>query len=528
MTAVPPPAPAPQGSQQGSQAPQTAVAVVSDPPPALLKLPLGSRFEGRVLSQTAGGAAPGSARIGTDAGTLDVRTPAPLAKGTAVALVLKALTPRVQVRIAALARPAPDSAPRALADGAPRPLADATIPAGRSTPTLQPSSPTPDRGLSAIAVGTRLTATLARPAPWISGATDPAASNTLSAKPAAAVAPTTLPAGSQLTLRIVAVQPPTAATPAAEAASFEPTALAAGRVLRGVVIGATPAGQPILRTAAGVLTLATAAATAAATLPRGTALTVEITGAPNSPTAPPPATPAVAPGIPLPGPLPGEDILGSTRWPALAEAVETLRAADPAAARQLVEAVLPRPDARLTTAILFFLSALRGGDLRGWLGDGAARSLNRTRPDLSTRLTDDFRVLARAADEPASNDWRVTQVPLFTGAEIEWIRLWTRRHDDPAGDDEDNPRRRDQRFVVDVSLSRLGRLQLDGLVRDAGRRLDLIVRSASPLPPAIRDHIRGLFADAGALTGLNGGVGFQAAPPNFVDVTAEPSAGVVV
>ena len=528
MTAVPPPAPAPQGSQQGSQAPQTAVAVVSDPPPALLKLPLGSRFEGRVLSQTAGGAAPGSARIGTDAGTLDVRTPAPLAKGTAVALVLKALTPRVQVRIAALARPAPDSALRPLADGAPRPLADATIPAGRSTPTLQPSSPTPDRGLSAIAVGTRLTATLARPAPWISGATDPAASNTLSAKPAAAVAPTTLPAGSQLTLRIVAVQPPTAATPAAEAASFEPTALAAGRVLRGVVIGATPAGQPILRTAAGVLTLATAAATAAAASPRGTALTVEITGAPNSPTAPPPATPAGVP-TPAPGaPVSGADVLDLSRWPALAEAVETLRAADPAAARQLVEAVLPRPDARLTTAILFFLSALRGGDLRGWLGDGAARGLNRTRPDLSTRLTDDFRVLARAADEPASNDWRVTQVPLFTGAEIEWIRLWTRRHDDPAGDDEDNPRRRDQRFVVDVSLSRLGRLQLDGLVRDAGRRLDLIVRSASPLPPAIRDHIRGLFADAGALTGLNGGVGFQAAPPNFVDVTAEPSAGVVV
>jgi hypothetical protein len=382
---------------------------------------------------------------------------------------------------------------------------------------LQPPSPAPDRGLPAIAVGTRLTATLARPAPWISGATDPAAAATLSGKPAAAAAPTTLPSGSQLTLRIVAVQPAMVAPPAGEAASFEPTALAAGRTLRGTVIGATPNGQPILRTAAGVLTLATAAAT----LPRGTALTVEIAGAPTLPPAPPLAAPAVAPGIPLPG----EDILGFSRWPALAEAVEALRAADPAAARQLAEAVLPRPDARLTTAVLFFLSALRGGDVRGWLGDGLARSLNRTRPDLSTRLADDFRVLARAADEPASNDWRVTQVPLFTGAEIELIRLWTRRHDDPADDDDDNPQRQDQRFVVDVSLSRLGRLQLDGLVRDAGRRLDLIVRSASPLPPAIRNHIRGLFADAGALTGLNGGVGFQAAPPNFVDVAAEPSAG---
>jgi hypothetical protein len=500
MTAVPPPAPSPQGSQQS---PQIPVAVVSDPPSALLKLPIGSRLEGLVLSRAAGGAAAGSARIGTDAGTLDVQTPLPLAKGTALALVLRALTPRVQVQIVAVGRPP--------ADAAPQPVPEAAT----------------DQRLPAIAVGTRLTATLARPAPWISGAipqpatAQPAPPLPATAQPPTPGPPSTLPAGSQLTLRIVAVQPTTAAPPATAAASFEPTALAAGRSLQGTVIGATPAGQPILRTAAGVLTLATTAAT----LPRGTVLTVEITGAPNLPPTPPSAAPAGV-ASPVPGiPLPGEDVLGSPRWPALAEAVEALHAADPAAARQLVEAVLPRPDARLSTAVLFFLSALRGGDLRGWLGDGTVRALNRTRPDLSTRLGDDFRVLTRAADEPPANDWRVTQVPLFTGAEIEMIRLWTRRHDDPADDDDDNPQRRDQRFVVDVSLSRLGRLQFDGLVRGAGHRLDLIVRSESPLPGAMRDHIRGLFADTGAFTGLTGGVGFQAAPANFVDVATEPAAG---
>lgn len=491
MTAVPPPAPAPQGSPTPLQTP---VAVVANPPPALLALPLGSRLEGLVLAL----AARGSAQIGTEVGTLDVRTPAPLAKGAALALVLKALTPRVQLQIADAGRPPPDSTPQPLPDAA-------TV-----------------RGVPAIAVGARLTATLARPAAWISGAIpQPATAQPVPPGPATASPPTTLPAGSQLALRIVAAQPPTVAPPAAAAASFEPTALAAGRSLPGTVIGATPAGQPILRTAAGVLILATTAAT----LPRGTVLTVEITGAPNLPPAPPLAAPS---GVvsPVSGfPLAGEDVLGASRWPALAEAVEALHATDPAAARQLVEAILPRPDARLTTAVLFFLSALRGGDVRGWLGDGTVRALDRTRPDLSTRLGDDFRVLTRAADEPAANDWRVTQVPLFTGAEIEMIRLWTRRHDDPAADDDDNPQRQDQRFVVDVSLSRLGRLQLDGLVRDAGRRLDLIVRSESPLPAAMRNHIRGLFEDTGGFTGLTGGVGFQAAPPNFVGVAAEPAAG---
>lgn len=500
MTAVPPPAPPPQGSQQS---PQTPVAVVSDPPPALLKLPLGSRLEGLVLAL----AARGSAQIRTEVGTLDVRTPVPLAKGAALALVLRTLTPKVQLQIADAGKPSPNSAPQPLPEAA------------------------TDQKLPAIAVGTRLIATLARPAPWISGAIpqpatpqpvppQPVSPQPATTQPPIPGPPSTLPAGSQLTLRIVAVQPTTVAPSATAAASFEPTALAAGRSLQGTVIGATPAGQPILRTAAGVLTLATTAAT----LPRGTVLTVEIAGAPNLPPASPSAAPAGV-AAPAPGvPLPGEDVLGSPRWPALTEAVEALHAADPAAARQLVEAVLPRPDARLTTAVLFFLSALRGGDLRGWLGDGTVRALNRTRPDLSPRLGDDFRAVARAADEPAGNDWRITQVPLFTGAEIEMIRLWTRRHDDPA-DDDDSPQRRDQRFVVDVSLTRLGRLQLDGLVRDAGRRLDLIVRSESPLPGAMRDHIRGLFADTGAFTGLTGGVGFQAAPPNFVDIATEPAAG---
>jgi hypothetical protein len=462
-------------------------------------MPLGSRLEGLVLAL----AARGAAQIRTEVGTLDVRTPAPLAKGAGLALVLKSLTPRVQLQIADAGRPSPDSAPQPLPDAA-------TV-----------------RGVPAITVGARLTATLTRPAPWISGTTvQPVTPQPVTAQPAPpgpvpANPPSTLPAGSQLALRIVAMQPPAIAPSAAAAASFEPTALAAGRSLPGTVIGATPAGQPILRTTAGVLTLATAAAA----LPRGTVLTVEITGVPSLPSAPPSAAPA---GVksPVSGiPLPGEDVLGSTRWPALTEAVEALHAVDPAAARQLAEAVLPRPDARLTTAVLFFLSALRGGDLRGWLGDATVRALNRTRPDLSIRLGDDFRAMARAADEPAANDWRVTQVPLFTGAEIEMIRLWARRQDDPADAEDDNPQHQAQRFVVDVSLSRLGRLQLDGLVRDAGRRLDLIVRSESPLPAAIRDRIRGLFEDTGAFTGLTGGVGFQAAPPNFVDLAAKPAAG---
>ena len=46
-----------------------------------------------------------------------------------------------------------------------------------------------------------------------------------------------------------------------------------------------------------------------------------------------------------------------------------------------------------------------------------------------------------------------------------------------------------------MELSQLGRMQLDGLVRGGNKRLDLIVRSATPLPGHMRDDIRRIFSE---------------------------------
>ena len=154
MTSVPPSTPLLQGPLQ---APQTPVAVVPDPPEALLKLAPGSRIEGLVLAQ----AARGSAQVRTDAGTLDLRTSIPLAKGAVLALVLKAVTPQVRVQIAAVGRASPDSVAPPPADAGP----------GFGRATLSPQSVLPETTIepAGFAVGTRLIATLSRPALSISG-----------------------------------------------------------------------------------------------------------------------------------------------------------------------------------------------------------------------------------------------------------------------------------------------------------------------------------------------------------------------
>ncbi|MCH8835756.1 MAG: hypothetical protein IH925_07395 [Proteobacteria bacterium] len=86
--------------------------------------------------------------------------------------------------------------------------------------------------------------------------------------------------------------------------------------------------------------------------------------------------------------------------------------------------------------------------------------------------------------------------------------------------------------MIDVELERFGHLQLDGLVRARNKRLDLIVRTASPLPRQMHDDIRRIFRDATELTGIKGVVAFQAAPPGFVEVlrqgAIEDHVGLVV
>jgi hypothetical protein len=213
-------------------------------------------------------------------------------------------------------------------------------------------------------------------------------------------------------------------------------------------------------------------------------------------------------------------------WPRLQEALAALQETNPAAAQQLMQAVLPRPGVMLGANIMFFLAALYGGDLRGWLGDGPVRALQRFRPDLLDRLGDDFGRISRIADERGPSEWRTVPIPFYNGADIEHIRLHLRR----AGEDENDREkgRKATRFVIDVTLSRIGRLQLDGLVYDKEKHMDLIVRTDRRLPGKIETDIRDIFQEAGETTGLKGGIGFQAAPANFVDIAgpARPSGPV--
>jgi hypothetical protein len=279
-----------------------------------------------------------------------------------------------------------------------------------------------------------------------------------------------------------AIPPPaSAATPHASPAIILPA----------VVVAQPAGGATLVQSAAGTLSI-----DVGTPLPVGGMLRLEVIGRPLPP--PPLSSPASPPqGLTPDG------------WPTLDQAVDTLLATDRQAAEQLMR-MIPQAGPRLAAAMSLFAGAVRSGDSRQLLAEPVARGLEKAgRRDLADRLRKDFLDLADDAARPVGKgDWQAITLPFAHGADIDPISLYVHR---PVNEDGRGGRRGDeQRFILDVRMSVLGRIQLDGLVQKDTKRFDLIVRSAEPLPAAMTRDIAGIFAECGQLTGIKGQVTFQA------------------
>jgi hypothetical protein len=519
------------------------VVVVPSPPPSLARLAIGHQLEATVTRQTAKDVF----QVQTPLGLISVKTAFVLPKGSALILQLQSQSPKVQFLISSLDGGPPKQAIKTgtaatLASGiaarstvkesghnqsatfaklSPGNVLQATVlrpqsqamtqklsssqaPAGTPSAALNTDKGATAPGAAKVSpVGKPGLANTAQPGGLRATAAESNPNAPKTASGSVSRAPGLLAAGSQLSVRVTAVQLPNpGATSIAATAPAGHTAnpiLGAGTSLSGTVTGSTPSGHPIVQTSAGVLALETQTV-----VPRGSVITLDVVSAPTPPLGKPGAQSSLH-----------ESLFTARRWPALEQVIEVLHEANPATAQQIVTAIIPRPDAGLTAGMIFFLSALRAGDLRSLLGEDPMRLIERSRPGLAGRVSEDFSTLVRMADEPGSGDWRVALIPINTGSQIEQIRLLLRQAD---GDDEDEDGVSDSRFIVDVELTSFGRLQLDGLVRNNGKSLDLIIRSEAPLSETMHNDIRAIFIDAADLTGLTGGVIFQSAPADFIDI----------
>jgi len=516
-----------QGATQAGAAAQPAVSTAASGPAPTVPLTVGRILQAvtvpgpSAVQPSAPAAVPGAIPAGTPAGT-PAATPAaspaaPPAGPLAAAPAPSAQAPVAQATAPAgsqAAAPTPQGAPPsqgnpAASPGAAQAAPGAAPPPGPSVPA-QPSVSSALAAQSAYRHALGLTGRAVQaPAPQAPGlgqiatpvstaapAGQPAAAPAGAGLAAATPAPDAsgggrLPTGAIVTVRVLATGEEAARYVGARDTAPAPQQAGPGgaTVLSGTVAGVTQSGRPVIATPFGHLALN---ATSDLRLGDRVALDVLASRVGDMPTAERAAPLSVL----------------AREWPALDGAMRALQdALGPQAAAQITQAMV-RPSPQLTAAMLFFMSALKGGDMRSWFGQDASRALEQAgRGGLLSALAEDFQTLQRAA-EPMDNGWRAFLIPVV-GAEKRPIRLLTRGRRRGGGKDGDGAPD-GTAFLVDLELTALGPFRLDGLVR--GDLIDLWIRTTKPLPGLMRHDIKALFDDTLDRTGIQGRLAFKATP----------------
>jgi len=494
----------------------------------VIRLAPGSQIILRILAIDAPtGAPPGIAPLATGTGTAQAVSPGASPGATPGSITSQG--PAAQSPVPGQAGVLPAANPVATQPGLPganAPLAGAAAAQSTPGPTGVPGSAGPAAGPVPPGGGT--------PSAGPSSAGSPAAtagvtsaqapiSTPPSATSPAGPLPTALPAGAgaaygsaaQATTGPYSGTPgpggaPLQVTGAGTTAQAGPTpslaASSAGSQITGVVTATTNAGHPVLQTPVGTLTLEVQAP-----IPTGSRVVFELI-----PSALPRDT------TNLPASL-------ARAWPEVEEAVRVLQEATPPGATPA--AAIPQPGSRLASGLLFFLAALSGGDMSRWLGGQAVQALKTAgRDGLIARLGQDFAQLSRHV-ESGGADWRLFLIPLLDGSQVQQIRFFERHGSHGRGTGDDQREGESTRFILEVELSRVGDMQIDGLVR--GKRFDLMLRTRRPLPDVMRHDITGIFSDANDAAGFIGSIGFQASRdwrfmPIDSGVTTTADAGLVI
>ncbi len=203
-------------------------------------------------------------------------------------------------------------------------------------------------------------------------------------------------------------------------------------------------------------------------------------------------------------------------WPLMNDMNQTLQQIAPQIA-QAFSNMTPSPanPAQFGPAVMFFIAALRGGDLSDWLGQRASDALRSAgRGGLLSRLGQEGSLLQQLARESMSQDWRSLTLPMQWQNDIHKVAIHY-KHEDEQGDNENN-KVRGTRFIFDLTLDNMGPVQLDGLFR--GDRLDVILRTNTRFSEAMQMEMKQVYAGAMAQTQIAGELSFQNRPEQWVKI----------
>lgn len=207
---------------------------------------------------------------------------------------------------------------------------------------------------------------------------------------------------------------------------------------------------------------------------------------------------------------------------ALQELISLLQNMQVPMAAQAMQRIVPHAGANFTSSLFLFISVIRKGDVQSWLGKEVVEQLeNLGKQDLLQRLTSDIGTLRQlfgdtpaaqqAAPQAAQNtNWQPVFFPVMVGRDLHEAQLYMKQNSEK----EKKGGGSGTRFVVELDLSALGPMQMDGLVKLRENRtyFDLVIRTLRALPDAVHSDIYQIFDTAQKVTGMAGSLTFRHVP----------------
>ncbi|MCW5732265.1 MAG: hypothetical protein KIT20_16020 [Alphaproteobacteria bacterium] len=189
-------------------------------------------------------------------------------------------------------------------------------------------------------------------------------------------------------------------------------------------------------------------------------------------------------------------------WPDFTEALSVGAAAEPL--REMTPRLAPRGIERL----FVFLAGLRRGEIGRLIEDQIEPAMRiQGKENAARRLGEDLREMQRLEREQAGSEWRALALPLAGHDRVLPVWFFHRGFARQGRDGSE----RGSRFVIELRLSELGPVQIDGFVRE--KMFDLFLRTHRPLPAAMRSDIETIFHRGLEEAGLGGALAFQTVTP---------------
>lgn len=212
--------------------------------------------------------------------------------------------------------------------------------------------------------------------------------------------------------------------------------------------------------------------------------------------------------------------INSGTWDSMDDLLQNLTHLSPAHAQSFAQ-MMPSPAQphTLPALSLFFLALMRSGDTDGWVANEAVSLMRQMgKADVLRSVTSDIAVAGKLENMQLPQDWRMTMLPMFWENQIHKAPLYYKHlPDDNDKDGADAKKRRKLRFLFDLNMSRMGGVQVDGFMQS--ERLDLILRTKSPLSRPMQTEMKRIYAGAMEKSRLTGDLSFQFKPEQWVDLS---------